>query len=106
MRTKVTKIGNSIGLIIPKKIAQPMGIEVGSEFELTLEDGKLIASPCDETTEEMLLKSVMYHARILVKRDPEIKTPEELLARVETLVAKSLEEACLEEDSLSTVHDK
>lgn len=90
MRTTVTKIGNSIGLIIPKKMAQAIGVSAGCDFELTHEDGKLIATPCDESITQELLKSCMSVARKNAYADPEITNPEEHLARVEALMAECL----------------
>ena len=45
MQTKIQKWGNSLGLRIPKIIAEEAGVYAGSEVELTLEDGDLIVRP-------------------------------------------------------------
>ena len=45
MRTKTEKWGRSLGLRIPKTLAEQAGIEVGSEIELSVRDGDLIVRP-------------------------------------------------------------
>ncbi len=45
MQTKIQKWGNSLGLRIPKSFAQQAGVEVGSEVDLSVEDGQLIVRP-------------------------------------------------------------
>jgi antitoxin MazE len=45
MQTKIQKWGNSLGLRIPKLIAEEAGVYAGSEVELSLEDGDLIVRP-------------------------------------------------------------
>ncbi len=45
MITRIQKWGNSLGLRIPKNIAQDAGVEVGTTVNLTLKDGQLIVSP-------------------------------------------------------------
>jgi antitoxin MazE len=42
MRTKVVKWGNSLGLRIPKAIAEEVPVKEGSAVELLLEDGGLV----------------------------------------------------------------
>ncbi len=45
MNTKIQKWGNSLGLRIPKSVAEDAGVEAGSEVDLTVEDGQLIVTP-------------------------------------------------------------
>lgn len=45
MITKIQKWGNSLGLRIPKNIAQDAGVGEGTTVDLTLKDGQLIVSP-------------------------------------------------------------
>ena len=45
MQTKVQKWGNSLGLRIPKSFAEQVGVEAGSEVDLSIEDGELIVRP-------------------------------------------------------------
>ena len=42
MRTKVVKWGNSLGLRIPKSIAEEVPVDEGSTVDLRLEGGKLV----------------------------------------------------------------
>jgi antitoxin MazE len=45
VNTKIQKWGNSLGLRIPKSLAEDTGIEVGTTVDLTVRDGKLVISP-------------------------------------------------------------
>jgi antitoxin MazE len=42
MRTRIVKWGNSLGLHIPKALADAAGAGVGSMVELSLEDGRIV----------------------------------------------------------------
>ena len=42
MQTKVQKWGNSLGLRIPKSLAEQVGVGAGSEVEVTIEAGHLV----------------------------------------------------------------
>lgn len=41
MKSKVIKIGNSLGLIIPSYIIKVLEIEKGTEIEINLKKGKI-----------------------------------------------------------------
>jgi antitoxin MazE len=58
MVTKVQKWGNSIGLRIPKAIAQEAEIEEGASVDLVVESGRLIVRPVRKkyTLEELVSK--------------------------------------------------
>lgn len=66
MTTTIQKWGNSLGLRIPKNIADSMGLQAGGDVSLSLKDGVIIV----EATSKLLdLKKVMknykpreYHA--------------------------------------------
>lgn len=45
MKTRIQKWGNSLGLRIPRTLAEEIGVVVGSEVELTVEDGRLVGTP-------------------------------------------------------------
>jgi antitoxin MazE len=45
MRTRVAKWGNSLGVRLPKDLASDLHLEEGSEIELTIRDGALVARP-------------------------------------------------------------
>ncbi len=38
-------MGNSTGLIVPKTVLRAAGVESGTTLDLTVEDGRIIASP-------------------------------------------------------------
>ncbi len=41
MRAPVRKLGNSSGVIIPKPILSQIGVEVGDDLDLSLDDGRI-----------------------------------------------------------------
>lgn len=45
MQTAFRKMGNSVGVLVPKAFMKALGAEVGTPVHLTLEDGKLVAMP-------------------------------------------------------------
>jgi antitoxin MazE len=45
MKAKVQKWGNSLGIRIPKALAQEVALETDSEVNLTAQDGRLVISP-------------------------------------------------------------
>lgn len=45
MQSALRKIGNSTGLVLPKPILGAMGVTGGTMLDLTVEDGRLIATP-------------------------------------------------------------
>ena len=45
MRTKVQKWGNSLGVRIPRGLAEEVGLGAGTEVSLTAKDGELVLRP-------------------------------------------------------------
>ena len=45
MQTKVQKWGNSLGVRIPKALAEEVGVEAGAEVDLAVSNGDLILRP-------------------------------------------------------------
>ena len=45
MRAKVQKWGNSLGIRIPKAVAQEVALETDSEVDLSTQDGRIVISP-------------------------------------------------------------
>jgi len=45
MRTKVQKWGNSLGVRIPRGLAEELGLGAGTEVSLTARDGELVLRP-------------------------------------------------------------
>lgn len=44
-RTKLVKIGNSQGILIPKSILDQVGVEEGSDVELVVDEDRLVVQP-------------------------------------------------------------
>lgn len=45
MRTALRKMGNSAGMIVPKAILGELGSEIGEEFDIKVEGGRIVAAP-------------------------------------------------------------
>ena len=45
MQTRIQRWGNSLGLRIPKSLAEEAGVEAGSEVVLSVRDGGLVVKP-------------------------------------------------------------
>ena len=45
MQTKVQKWGNSLGVRIPRGLAEKVGLGAGTEVSLTAKDGELVLRP-------------------------------------------------------------
>lgn len=57
MRATICKWGNSLGLRIPRGLAEDAGLAEGSVVELRLEDGRIVAEPVViEKLESLLVK--------------------------------------------------
>jgi antitoxin MazE len=49
VRTKIQKWGNSLGLRIPRSLAEEAGVAVGSEVDLSVRRGDLVVKPARRT---------------------------------------------------------
>ena len=58
MRATISKWGNSLGLRIPRGLAEDAGLTEGSVVELRVEDGRLVAEPVAVETLQSLLARV------------------------------------------------
>ena len=58
MRATISKWGNSLGLRIPRGLAEDAGLAEGSLVELRVEDGRLVAEPVAVENLEALLSKV------------------------------------------------
>ena len=58
MKVKVQAWGNSLGLRIPKAYAAELGVGSGSEMELKVESGALLARPAAAIHLEALLAEI------------------------------------------------
>jgi antitoxin MazE len=45
MRAPVRKIGNSVGVILPKPILMQLGVEAGDVLDLSFDDGRIVLVP-------------------------------------------------------------
>ncbi len=45
MQTALRKMGNSAGIILPKPLLVALGIEVGRQIDIAIEDGRIVATP-------------------------------------------------------------
>lgn len=45
MQTHVSQWGNSLGIRLPKSIAESLGLKSGTKLDVVMEDGKVIISP-------------------------------------------------------------
>jgi antitoxin MazE len=50
MKAKIQKWGNSLGVRIPKALAQEVALETDSEVDLSSRDGAIIISPIRQKT--------------------------------------------------------
>lgn len=64
-KLKVTKVGNSAGVILPKDLLAKLNVNIGDEITLSLEDGAIVLNPRDdEFDEEMTLaREIMIRRR-------------------------------------------
>ncbi len=58
MTTKVLKIGNSLGVHIPKEVARKAGISRGTPVSVDYSAGKILIIPDKRETLEDLLKNI------------------------------------------------
>ena len=59
MKTRVQKWGNSLALRIPKSFADEVGLQKGTDVEVSLADGKIVVTPLAKpklTLEQLLSK--------------------------------------------------
>lgn len=67
---KITKIGNSAGIILSKDMLAKLNAEIGDEISLTLEDDRILLTPVDaEFEEEMRLARQIMRERRKVLRE-------------------------------------
>ena len=49
VQTSLRKMGNSTGMLVPRAVLTAMGLTTGAAMDLTIEDGRLIATPVAAT---------------------------------------------------------
>lgn len=45
MQTALRKMGNSVGLIVPKAMLQELGASAGTAMDVRVEEGRIVATP-------------------------------------------------------------
>ena len=58
MSTQVQKWGNSLGVRLPKKMADSLNLKPGSAVNITEQKGKIIIAPAEDRTLEQLLDMI------------------------------------------------
>jgi antitoxin MazE len=51
MQTSLRKMGNSVGMIVPKAILNEIGATVGTSMNVRVEEGRVIATPARKVRE-------------------------------------------------------
>lgn len=54
MTVTIAKWGNSLGLRVPKPIAEQLGLREGSTVSLTIENGQLVVTPARRSLDDLL----------------------------------------------------
>jgi antitoxin component of MazEF toxin-antitoxin module len=57
-RERITAIGESVALLLPKEVLDKLGIAIGDEVELSLIDRTLLLQPLDETNRAQQLAAI------------------------------------------------
>lgn len=52
MQTALRKMGNSTGLVVPKAMLTQLGLTSGARMDLSIEDGRIVASKADRVVRE------------------------------------------------------
>lgn len=47
LHRKITKVGNSLAVIIPSAMAEAMGVKAGSEIEVSIIKNRIVIEPAD-----------------------------------------------------------
>jgi antitoxin component of MazEF toxin-antitoxin module len=58
-RERITAVGESAALLLPKDVLDKLGIAIGDEVELSLVDRTLILQPLDEAGRAQKLEAVI-----------------------------------------------
>lgn len=67
---KITKIGNSAGIILSKELLAALNVDIGDEISLTMTDDGVTLTPVDsEFEEEMRLARQIMRERVKVLRE-------------------------------------
>ncbi len=72
METSIRNIGNSKGVVIPKKLLDEINANTGDKLDITTEDGKFVMTPVNAKPRYKL-------ADLLAKCDESAPIPQELV---------------------------
>ena len=53
MQTRIQRWGNSLGLRIPRSFAAEVGVDAGTEVDLSIQDGDLVVKPVRRRTYQL-----------------------------------------------------
>ncbi len=59
MIRRVTKVGGSLGVLVPRDFAEAMGVKEGSEVRLSLVGAQLVVEPQGDTASEASFRRAM-----------------------------------------------
>lgn len=65
LRQQIISVGNSAALLLSDEMLGAMGIHVGDEVDVSVEDRKLIMKPLNEVEREQKVKSM---TQVIIKR--------------------------------------
>jgi antitoxin component of MazEF toxin-antitoxin module len=68
---QVTKVGGSLGILVPRDMAEAMGVTKGSSVRLTLVGRQMVVEPDDDTIPEASFRRA--YKTVLRKFDPAFK---------------------------------
>lgn len=70
MEIKLRRVGNSLGVILPKEILDKYALQEGDDLELVAEDGKLILHTTDVNFQRQIAAAriVMEKYRVVLKK--------------------------------------
>jgi antitoxin component of MazEF toxin-antitoxin module len=71
LHRRISKIGGSLGILIPRDIAEAMDVSEGSEVRLSLVGRELVVEPEDDTLSEASFRRAFK--RVLRKYGPTFK---------------------------------
>ncbi len=71
MNRRVTKFGGSLGVVIPRDIAEAAGVKKGSPIRLTLVGRQIVIEPKDDTASDASFNRAF--ATVLRKHGPTFK---------------------------------
>lgn len=59
IRRRVKRIGGSLGVLIPRNLAEAMNVKEGSEVRITLVGRQVVVEPADDTVDDGAFRRAM-----------------------------------------------